>query len=179
MRVWLLLSMLVMSAVVQAEPCWAAAGQRHGVAPELLYAVARTESGLDATATNRSHMARTGSYDIGLMQINSRHLPRLARQGILEADLYDACVNLQVGAALLADLFARHGVGWDAIGAYNAACTQLRGEACARARAAYAWKVYRRLPDAGSSLARAPVRPVATAAATALAGAQLAVRVVP
>jgi soluble lytic murein transglycosylase-like protein len=145
MRLLLALAFALAPALPATASCWGAAAQRHGVAAELLVAVARTESNLNANAVNRSHLQRTGSYDIGLMQINSRHLPQLARRGIQEADLFDACVNLQVGAWLLADLFTRYGVSWDAVGAYNAACSQLKGEACTRARAAYAWKVYRHL----------------------------------
>ena len=65
-----------------AQACWEQAGQRHGVAAGLLYAMAKVESGLNPSAVNRSHWDRTGSYDIGLLQINSRHLPLLARHGI-------------------------------------------------------------------------------------------------
>jgi hypothetical protein len=169
MRAVLVLACLPASSAL-AVPCWEAASQRHGVAATLLHAIARVESSLNASAVNRSHVARTGSYDIGLMQINSRHLPMLARHGISEEALFDACTNLQVGAWLLAELFARHGTNWDAVGAYNAACTQLEGEACARARATYAWKVYRSLPAdpigvAAPALPRAkPHRPDALAA---------------
>ena len=137
---------LSLCAPLHARACWDEAAQRHGVQADLLYAIARVESNLDPMAVNRSHLQRTGSYDIGLMQINSSHLRRLARHGITEAQLFAPCTNIQVGAWLLADAFARHGVTWNAVGAYNAACSQLQGEACNTARATYAWKVYRRLP---------------------------------
>ena len=143
-------------ACALAGECWTDAEQTYGVSAQLLYAVARAESDLNPAAVNLSHKARTGTYDIGLMQINSGHLPRLAAAGISERHLFDPCTNIKVGAWLMAQSFARHGASWNAVGAYNAACSQLKGEACTRARTAYAWRVYRRLPHSTSAQVGVP-----------------------
>ncbi|HUK63978.1 MAG TPA: lytic transglycosylase domain-containing protein [Dongiaceae bacterium] len=132
----------LMSAGTSWASCWEAAGQRYGVDPRLLVAIAKVESDFDAGAVNRSHEHHTGSVDLGLMQINSRWLPTLARYGITREGLLEPCTSVMVGAWILADLFARHGITWEAVGAYNAACTALAREACAARRHAYAAKVH-------------------------------------
>ena len=150
-------------AAVAAQPvapeCFEASAQRHRLDVRLLKAVARVESGMNPGAVNLSHRERTGTVDIGLMQINSAWLPTLARHGIREANLREPCTNIEVGAWILADVVARHGNQWQAVGAYNAACTRLKGEACTAQRAAYAWKVFRRLDEPIANTKRGRARP--------------------
>jgi Transglycosylase SLT domain len=122
--------------------CFEQAQKQYGVPADLMRGVAQVESSMNPLAINRSHIHRTGSVDIGLMQINSRHLPALAKWSIGYANLLDACTNVQVGAWLLAGEFTRRGLSWDAVGANNAACTTLKGADCLAARTKYAWKVY-------------------------------------
>ena len=90
---------ITLIAASPARACWEQAAERYGVSSELLYAIARTESGLDPQAIGRN---RNGSRDIGLMQINSAWLPRLSTHGIAERDLFDPCTSIHVGAWILA-----------------------------------------------------------------------------
>jgi hypothetical protein len=132
---------VMLGATAASASCWEAAGERYGIHPLLLAAIANVESGFNASAVNGSHAERTGSVDLGLMQINSTWLPVLARHGITREHLFDACTSVNVGAWILAGLFARYGATWEAVGAYNAACVRLAAAACTARRVGYARKV--------------------------------------
>lgn len=155
------LSALLLHTSTAGASCWEAAGARYGVHPWLLAAIAKVESGFNPSAVNGTHAARTGSVDLGLMQINSSWLPVLARHGIRREHLFDPCTSITVGAWILADLFVRHGVTWEAIGAYNAACVRLDPAACSARRASYARKVEAALRQLSGA------RPIALASGTA------------
>jgi len=153
--------LLVFASSGAGAHCYEQAAERYQLSADLLRAVATVESGGDPKAMNLSHLQRTGSYDVGLMQINSRWLPTLAQHGITEAQLRsDPCLNAQVGAWILSDTLRRHGNDWNGVGAYNAACTQLKGRECSDARNRYAWRVYRAMtrsaPQPASRPASAP-----------------------
>lgn len=113
----------VLAQAVSLDSCFAAAGERHGVSPVLLAAIAHKESSMRAHAWNRN---RDGSLDIGLMQINSRWLPTLRRHGITPEQLWEPCVSIHVGAWVLAGNFRQLGFNWEAVGAYNARRQDLR-----------------------------------------------------
>ena len=115
---------------------WESVGYKYNINPALLYAIAKTESGLRPNAINRSNT--NGSYDIGMMQINSSWLPTLAKHGITEKHLYDPCISLEVGAWVLANNMRKLGNSWNAVGAYNAASPDKRVK--------YASKVYSNIP---------------------------------
>jgi soluble lytic murein transglycosylase-like protein len=114
--------------------CLDEASSYWGVPPLLARAIATHESHMRADAVHRN---TDGSRDIGLMQVNSSWLPTLARYGIKESDLFNACTNAYVGNWILADNIARLGFNWDAVGAFNAVTPSKRE--------AYARSIYRTL----------------------------------
>jgi len=126
-------TLLILAAAWAApvEACWEQIGSKYGIDPRLLFAIAKTESSLNPKAKNRN---KDGSYDIGLMQINSRWFPKLRQYGIEERHLLQPCVNIEVGAWILAQNMQRHGVSWEAVGAYNSSIPSRRRR--------YAEKVY-------------------------------------
>ena len=115
--------------------CFDLASRQYAVPAALLRAIAQQESALNPRAVNTN---RNGSVDMGLMQINSQWLGVLRRHGISARDLWDPCVNVLVGAWILANNFARMGFNAQALGAYNSS------EPAQRER--YARQVLKRLP---------------------------------
>lgn len=138
---------MLLRAVISAAALWAAltsavagacntyglfdrVGAKYGLDPVLLYAVSLTESGARPDAIGKN---KNGTYDHGAMQINTIHLPRLRELGIAKSDLFNPCVNVDVGAWVLSQCFARWGNSWDGVGCYNSNTPKYR--------AAYAKKV--------------------------------------
>jgi soluble lytic murein transglycosylase-like protein len=135
---------LALALILVSRPglagCWQAAGSRYRIDPWLLWSIARVESGGNPAAI---HQNGDGSYDIGLMQINSRHLPRLARYGYSERLLLDnPCASVMAAAWLLAGMIRQFGYSWRAVGAYNAGTAPGRDPARER-YARKIWQTYR------------------------------------
>jgi soluble lytic murein transglycosylase-like protein len=116
--------------------CFEEAGRYYGVNPRLLWAIAKVESGHRWDALNRN---KNGTYDIGLMQINSRWLPVLRKHGLYDDRLiWEPCYNTFVGAWVLRQCMNRYGNTWRAVDCYN------KGSR-AKETSQYVWKVYRSL----------------------------------
>lgn len=137
------LPLVVMSASLspsrEVDQCLQQAANKHGVAYMLLVSIAEQESGFNPHAVRKPMAAGNsdGSIDYGLMQINSSWLPTLRQYGVTASQLFQPCVNADVGAWILASNFKRLGVTWNAVGAYNAQ-TQWK-------RVRYATGVYQKL----------------------------------
>lgn len=117
--------------------CWQLAEETFHIDGRLLAAIAQVESAMDPHALNKN---RDGSWDSGLMQINSRHLPALRKSGINAYMLQnDPCISLLTGAAILSDMMKIYGYSWEAVGAYHAGTAKNRHQQ----RMDYALKVWR------------------------------------
>ena len=122
--------------------CFSQASSRYQIDHRLLIAIAEVESSMNpmAVGLNKKN-GKVLSEDIGLMQINSSWLPKLASMGITRKDLLEKpCQNILVGAWILASNISANGVNWESVGAYNAGFK----EANASFRMKYAKKVYAR-----------------------------------
>lgn len=135
---WLFLILILFPSVALGESCFDQAGDRYRVAPHLLRAIAKQESGMNPKVV---HTNKDGTKDYGLMQINDRWMSHLNQFGISKESLMDPCQNIHVSAYIIRGLYNRYGENWSAVGHYNAA-HRIK-------RAMYAWKIYKHLTKSG------------------------------
>lgn len=63
---------------------------------------------------------KNGTFDYGIMQINTIWLSKLASYGYTKEDLqYDACKNVSAGTWILAQGLAEAKTAWQGVGNYN------------------------------------------------------------
>lgn len=113
----LLLAVAIFGGGQAHSACWESAAARSGVEVELLKAIGWVESRWQPKAVGPA--LPNGDVALGLMQINTVHLPALAQQGIRREDLFDECTSQQLGGWVLADCIQRFGYTWKAVGCYN------------------------------------------------------------
>lgn len=107
-----------------AYTCWDYVGQKFNVDPWLLFSIAQTESTFRNGLKSRNS---NGSYDLGLMQINTIHLPHFSKHGLNEEALrYDACRNVISAGSLLRQSINKYGYNIDGIGGYHSNTPHLR-----------------------------------------------------
>lgn len=100
----------------QREACIERAAAHYGAHPDIVRAVMRTEGG----KTGKIRYNKDGSFDIGKMQINSVHLPELAKYGITQAMLTnDECLNIHVGTYYLQKNIITAPHFWNGVGGYH------------------------------------------------------------
>lgn len=92
------------------------AGERFHINPKLLQSIAKVESNFNPRAINNN---KNGSQDIGIMQINTIHLPMLSSLGVSKADLFNERININFGAYVLAKCFKKHGITLNGLNCYN------------------------------------------------------------
>ena len=119
--------------------CFDIASKQYNIPKGILLSIASVESKFNTSAINKN---KNGSYDLGIMQINSSWFLKLLSMGITESSLHYACQNISIGAWILANNFKSYGYGWEAIQRYNGHDTQLK----------YARKVYEKIVEYDPSL---------------------------
>jgi soluble lytic murein transglycosylase-like protein len=98
--------------------CWDEAARIHSVDPVLLRSIGWQESRGKPNAIGPK--LPDGNRAIGLMQINTIHLPTLKRNNITYEDLFEPCTSIKVGAWVLRDCINKFGETWRAVGCYYA-----------------------------------------------------------
>ena len=87
----------------------------------VILSVIKQESGRNGQAVHN----KNGTFDYGVMQINTIWLSKLANYGYTKEDLqYNACKNVEAGTWILAQGLAKGKTTWQGIGNYNSHTTK-------------------------------------------------------
>lgn len=128
----IILVLLATAVAADDSLCFEEAGVQYGINPDILRAIANVESKYNPRAINRN---RNGSYDFGVMQINSLWGHTYGPEWW--STLGDPCTNIKAGAMILSSCMKKYGYSWEAIGCYNSQTP--------RKRNSYAVKVFNQL----------------------------------
>ncbi|PKY09650.1 hypothetical protein B1757_13685 [Acidithiobacillus marinus] len=115
--------------LTRIQHCAIEASHYYGVPALLTLSIIKTEGGQPGTISPDNN----GSYDMGVMQINSIWLPKLASMGITRHQVIDnGCQNVMIGTWILAGYVHRYlggkglrkawehpGQFWQSVGDYN------------------------------------------------------------
>lgn len=117
----LTLSSLMFSSICVSQyasaTCWSKAGGDYNIDPLLLMAIGWQESNGRTNAVGS--LLKDGNRALGLMQINTIHLPELEKFGIKREHLFEPCVSVMVGAYVLRDCLDTFNQDtWRAVGCY-------------------------------------------------------------
>jgi soluble lytic murein transglycosylase-like protein len=93
------------------------AAQVFNVPATLIISIMEIENGWNGAAIKN----KNGTFDLGVMQVNTSWLSTLKPYGITHAHLqYDACINVHTATWILAKGMAK-GDGWKGVGNYHSA----------------------------------------------------------
>ncbi len=127
----LLLAVLVAGGIFLPHPargfCYEEAGEEFNIAPLILWSISKGESNFNPRAVGRN---KNGSYDYGLMQINSSWATTLGKERWQA--LADPCFNVRTGAWILSRCIRDYGYSWQAVGCYNSRTPSKRDRYAAR-----------------------------------------------
>lgn len=88
----------------------------HHVPATLLLAIMKKENGRNGQAVRN----KDGTYDLGVMQVNTRWVKKLSQYGYTSHDLqFNPCKNVMAGSWILANSLADGKNVWAGIGNYH------------------------------------------------------------
>jgi len=109
--------LLVAGSSVAHADCFDRAAARFKLNPDLLRAIAEYESNNREDAVGP--LLADGNRALGKMQVNTVHLPELAKYRVTRDDLMTTCGSVFTGAWILAGYVRLVGYTWKAVGIYN------------------------------------------------------------